>query len=84
MDIFLKRGRNQTIPDQWTAQILLRILMNSSVIYVSQVSDEIIENMHMIPAHSIKEALEKAKEIVGKDKVTITAIPDGVSVVVQK
>ena len=40
--------------------------------------------MHMIPAHSIGEAIKKAKEILSKEDVTITAIPDGVSVVVQK
>ena len=35
----------------------------------------------MIPAHSLEEALEKAREIVGSD-ASIAAIPDGVSVMV--
>ena len=84
MKTFLDRGRNQTVPDQWQTQILLRILMYAKVIYVSEVEDTLIEKMHMISAHSIDEALKKAKEILNKEQITITAIPDGVSVIVQK
>jgi len=84
MDIFLKRGRNETVPDQWQTQIMLRVLMRASVIYISEMADDVVEKMHMIPAHSIGEAIKKAKEILSKEDVTITAIPDGVSVVVQK
>jgi len=84
MDMFLKRGRGETETDQWMGQILIRILMKARVIYISEVTDEIVEKMHMIPAHSIDEAIKKAKEILGKEEVTITAIPDGVAVVVQK
>lgn len=81
---FLARGRNETEPDQWEAQILLRILMKARVIYVSQVEDKIVEDMHMIPAHSLEEALNKARKILGKEKITINAIPDGVSVIAKK
>ena len=84
MAAILKRKRNETVPDQWEAQILLRILMKAKVIYVSEMPDDMVEKMHMIPAHSIDEAIKKAKELLGKDNVTITAIPDGISVVVQK
>jgi len=84
MDIFLKRGRNETVPDQWQTQIMLRVLMRASVIYISEMADDVVEKMHMIPAHSIGEAIKKAKEILSKEDVTITAIPDGVSVVVHK
>ncbi|MBE7022780.1 MAG: nickel-dependent lactate racemase [Ruminococcaceae bacterium] len=82
MEIFLKRERNETVPDQWQTQILLRVLMRARVIYVSEMDDEIVEKMHMIPAHSIDEAIVKAKEILGKEDIKITAIPDGVSVMV--
>ena len=58
--------------------------MRASVIYISEMADDVVEKMHMIPAHSIGEAIKKAKEILSKEDVTITAIPDGVSVVVQK
>ena len=84
MQLFLSRGRLETVPDQWEAQILTRILLHSRVIYVSEMPDDIIKNMHMIPAHSIDEALKKAKNILGKENIKIAAIPDGVSVVVKK
>ena len=82
ISIFLSRGRNETIPDQWQTQILLRILMRAKVIYVSDMADEIVEKMHMIPADSLEEAITKAKKIIAKEKITLTAIPDGVSVMV--
>ena len=80
---FLSRGRAETVPDQWQTQILLRILGHASVIYVSKMPDNTVEEMHMIPAHSLGEAIEKAKQIVG-DSASIAAIPDGVSVMVVK
>lgn len=84
MALFLKRGRNETAPDQWMAQILLRILMHAKVIYVSEAPDSIVEEMHMIPAHSIDEAICKAKQILNKDDIRIVAVPDGISVMVKK
>ncbi len=83
MEMFLSRGRNETAPDQWQSQILLRILMHASVIYVSDLEDKLIENMHMIPAKSIDEALAKAKQILNRDSIKIVAIPDGISVMVR-
>ncbi len=84
MDLFLSRGRNETAPDQWQSQILARILLKVSVVYVSNMPDEMVKKMHMIPAHSIGEAMEKAKALLGKEDPTVTAIPDGISVVVRK
>jgi hypothetical protein len=46
--------------------------------------DDVIEQMHMTPAHSIDEALEIARKILDKQDLSIVAIPDGVSVIVQK
>ena len=80
--LFLDRKRCETAPDQWQSQILLRILKRASVIYVSEMADELVKEMHMTPAHSIGEAMELAKKILKKDDVTVTAIPDGVAVVV--
>lgn len=76
---FLSRGRDETVPDQWQTQILLRILMHTKVIYVSEMPDDVVREMHMTPAHSIGEALAIAKEMLG-DGARIAAIPDGVSV----
>lgn len=83
MELFLSRGRNETAPDQWQTQILLRILKKARVIYVSSLEDSLIEELHMIPAHSLDEAIVKAKEILGKEKVSITAVIDGISVIVK-
>ena len=83
MSEFLSRGRNETVPDQWQTQILLRILGHASVVYVSEMPDDVVEKMHMIPAHSLAEAIEKAKGMVG-EAAKIAAIPDGVSVMVTK
>ncbi len=50
MSVFLSRNRNETVPDQWQTQILLRVLMHAHVIYVSSVEDEKVRKMHMIPS----------------------------------
>lgn len=84
MDAFRSRGRLETVPDQWQTQIMLRVLMHARVIYISEMADDIVEQMHMIPAHSIEEALQKAKRILKKDNIKITAIPDGVAVMIKK
>lgn len=83
MELFLSRERGQTVPDQWQTQILLRVLMHAHVIYISEMSDPVVEKMHLIPAHSIGEAVAKAKKILGKERPTVVAIPDGVSVIVE-
>ena len=80
----MARGRNETLTDQWMTQILTRILKNSSVVYVSDAPDDMIKSYHMIPAHSLDEAMEKAYEILGNKDAKVTAIPDGVSVMVVK
>ena len=53
-----------------------------SVIYVSEAPEEMIRSMHMIPAHSLEEAMHLAEELSGNPQATVTAIPDGVSVMV--
>lgn len=83
MTEFLKRQRGETVPDQWQTQIMLRVLMHATVIYISSVDDETVRQMHMIPAHSIGEALDIAKKLLGQEKLSVNAIPDGVSVIVK-
>ncbi len=80
----MTRGRNETVGDQWMTQILSRILMRASVIYVSTAPDELVKGYHMIPAKSLSEAMAKAEEILGDENAKITAIPDGVAVMVTK
>ncbi len=78
----LETPSEETIPDQWQSQILARVLKKASVIYVSDAPDNVIYDMHMIPAHSIKEALGTADRILKKQDANIRVIPDGVSVIV--
>ncbi len=80
---FLGRSRNETLPDQWQSQILVRILLRCQVIYISSIDDKAVEKLHMIPAHSIEEALEIARKRLGKETLSIVAIPDGISVIVK-
>ena len=82
MRAILSRSRSETIPDQWQLQILLRILSRARVIFVSEAPDEMVRAMHMIPSHSLAEALRTAKTLLSCEHPTVTAIPDGISVVV--
>lgn len=79
---FLSRGRNETEADQWQTQIFIRVLQKATVVYVSEAPDEIVRGLHMTPAHSLEEALAIAEDIVGSKEASITAIPDGVAVMV--
>ncbi|NLC44327.1 MAG: nickel-dependent lactate racemase, partial [Clostridiales bacterium] len=77
----LDTPKEDTIADQWESQIFARILKKASVIYVSEAPDDLVTDMHMIPARSIEEAIKKADEILKKQDSMITVIPDGVSVI---
>ena len=82
IELFLSRGRNETAPDQWQSQILLRILKKATVIYVSNLPDDMVKSMHMLPSHSLDDAITLAKQILNNNNATITAIPDGLAVMV--
>ena len=74
--------QDQTIPDQWQTQILARILMKHRVIFVSRKElAETIREMKMDYAETLEEALAMARETVGEGG-TVTAIPNGISVIV--
>ena len=78
---FLSRSRQETAPDQWQSQILARILLKARVIYVSEMPNDMVEALHMIPAHSLEEAMDIAREMAGA-QAKVVAIPDGVAVMV--
>ena len=82
MRTFLARRPEDTVVDQWESQILARILLKAKVVFVSSCDDQLIRDMHMIPAHSAAEAMEKAKALVGRPDYTVTVIPDGIAVIV--
>ncbi len=79
----LSRSADETLPDQWEAQIFFRVISKARVIYISDAPDELITALKMIPAHSLEEALAKARVIIGGEP-TVNAIPDGVSVIVER
>ena len=86
MDEILARGRNETVFDQWEAQILMRMLLRFTIIMVTEAPKQMIEDMHMKYASSIEEALSMAKDVLAEKGVKepkITVIPDGVSVIVK-
>lgn len=82
MDTFLATPADKTRIDQWQSQIFVRVLMRAKVIFISDAPDEMVKDLHMIPAHSLEEAMKKAEELLGNPKASVCAIPDGVSVIV--
>lgn len=87
MQGFINTPPYETIVDQWQSQIFARVLKKASVVYISEAPDEIISDMHMIPAHSMEEAFvlaDKRLEEQGISNGTILAIPDGVSVIIKE
>ena len=85
MKKFVETPPEETIIDQWQSQIFARLLMKATVVFISDADDELVSDLHMVPAHSMEEALQKADEILAEKGITngkILAIPDGVSVMV--
>ncbi len=82
MATFMATPKDQTRIDQWQSQIFARLLVRATVIYISDAPDEMVSDLHMVPAHSLEEAMKKAEEIVGNPNASVCAIPDGVSVIV--
>ena len=78
----MARSAEETVVDQWEAQILVRILKHAKVIYISDCSAEIVRTFRMIPAKDLKEALSIAETFVGKNS-SISIIPDGVSLMIK-
>ena len=82
MDRFLATPKEKTPQDQWQSQIFARVLQRATVIYVSEAPEQMVRDLHMVPAVSIEEAVKKAEEILGNPEASIVAIPDGVGVMV--
>ncbi len=75
--------RDSTIADQWEAQILARILMNYTVIMVTDQCDHaMLKDFGIMPVSTMEEAQALAEDIAGKD-AKYTVVPDGVSVIVK-
>lgn len=79
----LHTPRLETVPEQWTSQILARILVHHKVILVSDlVYPSLVSGLHMELAKTVDEALERAYQLCGK-QARVAIIPDGLSVIVQ-
>ena len=63
MDEILARGRNETVFDQWEAQILMRMLLKFTIIMVTEAPQQMVEDMHMKYVASVDDALAMAKEV---------------------
>ncbi len=72
---------DETQADQWQSQILARILENFRVILISEAPDELVRSLHMLPAHSLEEAVSLADRLLGFPG-KITVIPEGVSTII--
>lgn len=83
MEEFLNTPKDETIPDQWQSQIFIRILLDYTVIYVSEAPKELVESFRMTYASTVEEAIEKADQILGHQNSKISIIPDGVGVMVK-
>jgi len=82
LQTFIQTPKEKTRVDQWQSQIFTRVLKHARVVYVSDAPDEMVENLHMIPAKTLGEAITKAETILKNPSAMITAIPDGVAVMV--
>lgn len=85
MQRFMDTPADETIIDQWQSQIFARLLMRASVVFISDAPDDMVSDLHMIPAHSLPEALQKADALLAEKGIrngSVLAIPDGVSVMV--
>lgn len=69
---------SRTEEDQWQSQIFARILEKKRVILISEADRDIVEEMHMIPAGSLEEAVNIADRILGHPG-DIIVIAEGVS-----
>ena len=82
MALFMSRSADETEPDQWQTQIMLRILRRAKVYYLSDMPDEMVKRMHMTPICSVEEGIRMAQESLKMPDAKIAVIPDGVVVMV--
>lgn len=74
----------KTIPEQWCAQVCVRVLRKHPVILVTTfLSHDEVRKANMIPSSTPDEALEIAYRLKG-EHASVVVIPDGVSVLTVK
>lgn len=81
-EIQMATPQDKTVPDQWESQILARILMHHTVIFVTRPElKKTVEDMKMLYSETLGEAMKRAH---GLGKKSVTVIPNGISVIVGK
>ena len=82
-ETIMRTRPEDTRPDQWKSQILLRVLRHARVIFVSALPPELVRAFHMMPASSLEEAITLAHQCVGSPLPAVAAIPDGVGTILR-
>ena len=70
----------ESISEQWCVQTFSRMLLKHKIILISELDEELVRKINMIPAKTPDEALEIAFKLKGSD-ASVVVIPDGVSVI---
>ena len=74
--------QDETLPDQWEAQILARIMEHAQLIMVTEKSAaDYVREMGMHSAASLSEAMELACSLTAGRALTV--IPDGVGIIIR-
>lgn len=83
IDEFLSKIEPEdTIPEQWCAQIYSRLMMKHKIILVTDIlSKETVEELNLIHANTIEQALKMAYVEKGED-ASVVVIPDGVRLII--
>ncbi len=77
----LGRGRDGTLPDQWQAQVLARVMKKATVILVScHCGEELIRSFGLLYADNFEKAMELARQRAGED-ASVLFLPNGVEVI---
>lgn len=70
-----------TVADQWQSQIFAQVLKKCRVVLISKADPELVRSLQMYPAADIREAMEQADRLLGREG-SIVVIPQGVSTIV--
>ena len=76
IEVLQKIRREQPIGVQWQNQILAVLQLRNDIYMVSELEDQVLRDMMIVPVNTIDEGLKKAFSILGDD-AEITVIPEG-------
>ncbi len=76
IEVLQKIKREQPIGVQWQNQVLAVIQLRNDIFMVSELDDQVLRDMMIVPINTIDIGLKKAFSILGDD-AEITVIPEG-------